>query len=490
MNAPLKAKAIQGAKWTTVESVVVTVIQFSQVAVLAHILGPKAFGLIAMSTVVVGFGHAFSDMGIGNAIIHRQDITNENLSSLYWLNVFAGSAIFMILFLATPIISILYKEPQLKSILYWASAMFLIVPWGQQYQLLLQKELKFAWLAQVEILSVTTGAAFAISFALSGYGALSMIWGQLISASVRTLLLIRPGRSIWRPSRRFAWEDTRGFLKFGLYQLGERSTNFISTHADRMMIGGLLGMESLGYYNVAWNLTIQPLARINPILTRVAFPVFSKIQTQVDQLKRGYLKLVWLLCMINFPVFFGMMVVAANMVATFFGPGWEPSIPLVQALVFVAMLRSTINPIGSLLLARGRADWGFRWNIGVVFFQTIGIFFGAKLGGVLGVVWTLVCFQFVYNIFNYLFLVRRLLGPCLRAYLKSTLPPAGFSFLMGTSVWLISRWMEDISMPVTWMLFIQIGFGVSLYTTFTYFWQPAFWIEIQGVFRSRSNKLG
>jgi len=186
----LKQRAITGVKWTTISTMLVSSFQLIQLAILARLLGPSAFGLIGMVMVVVGFANAFADMGISNAIIHRQDTTKQQLSSLYWLNIFAGIVVCCIVVLASPLIVEFFQEPQLQNLLIFTSAVFLITPIGQQFQMLLQKELSFDKLAKIEVTSSFFGTVIAIIMAFLGFGALSLVLGQLGSAGFKSANLV------------------------------------------------------------------------------------------------------------------------------------------------------------------------------------------------------------------------------------------------------------------------------------------------------------
>ena len=136
----LKQQAVSGVKWSGVSVGVVTALQFVDLAVLARLLSPSDFGLMGMVMVVFGFAQAFADMGISNAIIHRQDVTKDQLSSLYWLNILSGVIVFCVVCASVPLIVGFFHEPRLNNLLYLTAIIFLITPFGQQFQILLQKE--------------------------------------------------------------------------------------------------------------------------------------------------------------------------------------------------------------------------------------------------------------------------------------------------------------------------------------------------------------
>ena len=181
----LRRAAASGAKWTGGAAVIVVAAQFVRITAVAHLLKPSEIGLSAIVVVVVGFANAFADFGLSNAIIARQTNERPQLSSLYWANLIAGSLVFASVFAATPLIVDFYGEPRLAGLLRLGSLAFLIAPIGQQFQALLEKELKFARLAKIEAGAAILGTSVAVATAASGAGASSLIWGQLALTGAR-----------------------------------------------------------------------------------------------------------------------------------------------------------------------------------------------------------------------------------------------------------------------------------------------------------------
>src|SRR5574341_2298515 len=136
----LRRKAALGVKWTGAGTVITTGLRVLQLVVLARLLGPSDFGLMAMITVVIGFAQGFADMGVSNAIIHRQDNTRSELSSLYWLNMLAGLTVFALVMASSPLVAKFYGEPRLASLIPWPALVFLVIPLGQQFQALRSEE--------------------------------------------------------------------------------------------------------------------------------------------------------------------------------------------------------------------------------------------------------------------------------------------------------------------------------------------------------------
>jgi len=294
--------------------------------------------------------------------------------------------------------------------------------------------------------------------AFAGLGVWALIYSFIATMLVKTLLLMRIGYVKYRPLLHFRVSDIRGYAGFGLFQLGERSVNYISERLDQILIGPLLGATALGYYNFAFNLTARPVSRINPMLTRVAFPVFSKVQDDGPRLQKGYLTLVSFLTTINAPLLVGLAASAPVAVPLIFGNKWSPAVVLIQILSFASLSRSIGNPIGSLQLAKGRADLGFWWNLLLLIASAPTVYVGAHYGPI-GVAIGLLLLQIALQIPSYLYLIRPLIGGCARGYTSVTLIPTCAACLMGFAVLTV----PSLSMGRGVTLAIQIVLGAGLY---------------------------
>ncbi|HEX5435625.1 MAG TPA: MOP flippase family protein [Gemmatimonadaceae bacterium] len=461
----LKRTAITGAKWTTVSSIVRTGLQFLQVAVLARYLAPTDFGLMAMLMIVLGFAQAYADMGVSSAIIYHQDTTDDQLASLYWLNVGGGVIVSALLLLATPAVVALYHEPRLAPLMPWASAIFLVTPFGQQYLVLFEKNLAFDRLAFIEAGSTVVGTVVAVVAAIRGSGVYALVWGQLATSASRALLLAGAGHRRWPHRLHFRWKDCNGYLSFGAYQIGERTANYLAARLDQLLVGALLGAQPLGYYNLAWSLVIQPITKINPILTRVAFPVFARVQDDIERLRRGFLTLSRMLALVNVPLLIGLAATAPAVVRVLYGDGWQPVVPLVQVLALVALLRSSANPVGSLLLARGRADLGFKWSVAILLVMVPTVYFSTELGRTLGVAIGLLGLQIVLFGLGYYFLIRPMIGRCWGQFLGTVVPALSTAIFMAVPVYLLSHFVQ-VPRPI--LLGMQIALGVAIYIILTW----------------------
>jgi lipopolysaccharide exporter len=376
----LRQKATSGVKWSSLSMAVITALRFFTMAILARLLSPSDFGLMAMIMVLVGLAQSFSDMGLSAAIIQKQDLTSRQLSSIFWINMCTGAGLFAVLVLLRPVAVSYFKQADLSVYLVFAALMFLIAPFGQVSAVLLGKELKFMTLSKVEMGSTAVSSFSALALGLSGFGVLSLILSELLGRLFTAGVLFYLCKNTWQPQFHFNVKEIRDCLSFGIFQAGERVLNFLTSNIDYIIIGIFLGPAALGFYTLAYNVMLFPLMKINPILTKVAFPIFAKIQQDNEKMRRGYCKVISHITMLTFPMLAGMLVVAPDFIRLVYGPQWEPSIRVLQIFCIVGVFKSLGNPVGSVLLAKGRADIGFYWNVFTVIIMAPAVMLGVKWG--------------------------------------------------------------------------------------------------------------
>ena len=433
----LKQKALSGVKWTGMSSVVIAIIQLVQLSILAHYLEPSDFGLMAIITVIIGFSALFLDLGISASIIHRQDITQVQLSSLYWLNIASGLFLFIIIYSLAPVMANFYNETELIPIIRLLAINFIISSLGGQYGLLFQKALKFNIMAKIGIVSVLAGFVVAVSLAVNGYGVYALVYASLTSAVVGASINIFIGIKEHRPSFVFKYREIAPMISFGMFQMGERSINYFNSQFDVILIGKLLGVEALGIYTVAKNLAMRPAQIINPIITKVTFPVMAKVQNDTLKLKNIYLKTINYLSSINFPIYVLVAILAEPIILILFGEKWSDSIIILQILSIYGAIRSTGNPVGTLILAQGRADLGFYINLVKFFLIPLTIYIGSfwRLDGIAYSQLGLIIF---FILPDWYYAVKPLCGASFKEYFWQILQPLIFAIIGGIFAYSIS----------------------------------------------------
>jgi O-antigen/teichoic acid export membrane protein len=465
----LKGRAVSGVKWTSLSTFIVTVLQLGQLLVLSRLLSVMEFGLMAIVTIIISLIRSFADLGVTAAVIHFQTTSTEQISTLYWLNLTTGLILYLLLLLVNPLIFLLYPEPGLPELLNIVAISLVIAPIGSLFQTLLQKEMSFNVLAKQEIIATSAATLTTIIMAYLGYGVWSLVIGQLLNIGLRTLMLVGYSIGRYKISFYFNLSDVTKYINFGVYQMGERGINFLGERIDQLVIGSVLGSGSLGLYNFAYNLISQPVTLINPILMKVGFPYFAKLQNDKPELKKAYLRILWVLMLINTPLLLGLGAAAKEIIPVVFDPKWLDSVIYIQILVFVSILRTAANPAGSLMLAVGRADLGFKWNITLFTLSVPLLYTASKMGDTLYIAIALLILQLVLFYPNYKYLVAPFTGDFFKEYILAVLKPVGVFSSMAVVVLTISNTIVLETKILIMILEITAGTFVTLLLSYLFY---------------------
>ena len=342
-------------------------LQFGQVMVLARLLAPADFGLMAIVVSVTAFMQVFTDLGVSTAIIHYQDISQAELSSLYWLNVLLGLVLMLLLMGASPWISrLIFHEPALEPVLMLMSVNFALLASAQQLRVMAEKTLRFSVLAKIEVFAAICGSATAIVWAWRAPSVYALVAGVLVNGCLQAILLWSFASQGWRPDLRLRIREIERFLKFGAYMIGGDFVNSLNRQADVLVGGRVFSAAILGGYSLPRNLCLNVAGVTNPIVTRVGLPVMAKAQQDRAFLKSMYLKTIRMTASVNFPIYLVLAFFSRDVVSLAFGAKWLSSAPLLVYLAMWGMFRSCGNPAGSLLYAVGKAGLVFRWNLAQV----------------------------------------------------------------------------------------------------------------------------
>lgn len=357
----MRQQAASGLKWTTVSQASRLGTQLLGVLILARLLPPSDFGLVAMAAVVTGFASLFRDFGTAAAIIQKTDLNPRLLDSVFWLNIAFGMGLAVLLGLFAPLIAFGFAEPQLTKVLWALMFTFPVVGLGAVHQALLEKTSRFRPLAIIESTASFIGLAGAIWAALAGWGTFSLVLQALLSAVLTTVGLWVVSQ--WRPVFRWDSQEIRGVMGFSGNLVGFNIFNYFTRNVDNLLIGKYLGATDLGYYTMAYRLMIWPLQNISNVVGRTLFPVFSRMQADQGRLAGAYVRATAAIILITAPLMFGFFVLREPFIAVVLGERWQPAVDVLAWLVPVGLLQSMGTTVGALYLATGRTDVMFKWGI-------------------------------------------------------------------------------------------------------------------------------
>ena len=376
----LKARATSAASWTTVGSIGRVVLQVTQVTVLTRLLTPDDFGLMAIVMVMVSLGSLFSDGGLSSAFVHRRGVTDADRSSLYWLNVLLATSVALLVIGTAPILAWFYRTPTIAWIVLICSPIFVLGAIGRQFEIASEKSLRFRPLVLIELGSGMLGVLIAIMCALTGLGIYSLALAALATALSRTALAVAAFSSDWRPQTRLRWSEVQPFLGFGGATVASNIVNHFNSTIDVLIGGRLLGTDALGLYSVPRSLVLNVQSAVNPIVTRVGFPVIAELQHDREAVRRAYQMVLNVVATAGAPVYMGLAVLSAEICDLLLGPSWKGSAKTLSLLAVWAAFRSLGNPAGALLLGVGRASVALYWNLSLLAVYPLALWVGSAFG--------------------------------------------------------------------------------------------------------------
>lgn len=359
----LKQQTVNGVKWNVVSTSFSMIVQIIKLSILTYLLDKSDFGLIAIAMMVISFTDIFSELGLTVAVIHKQDITTEQYSSIYWMNIISSILVFFLLWLIAPLVSKFYSEPLLTKIIPLLGIQILLNGFGKMFQTIKTKNMEFDFLSKVRMLSVFVGFAATIIMAYYKMGVYSLVYGQLIQVLVNQGIFALSGLSTTKIRFHFRLSEIIDFIKIGSYQLGAQILDFLSSKIDVILIGRFFGMDELGIYNIAKDLMLKPYSIISSLVNSVASSAFSKIQDNIVAIKENYKKIVKIISLICIVIYATMFVFADTITAILYAPEFSEVATFLRILVFIGIICSINGQASILQVALGRTDIGFKWTL-------------------------------------------------------------------------------------------------------------------------------
>jgi O-antigen/teichoic acid export membrane protein len=479
----LKQRTVTGVLWSAGASVTQQALNFTVTVVLARLLVPADFGLVATIAIFTGFVSLFVDFGLSAALIQRPSLTERHRSSAFWLNLAVGILLAALVAAVAPAIARFFHEPSLVALTLVASINFAIGSMGIVQSALLQRSMEFRRLGAIGICSTVLGGAVAIVMAAAGFGAWSLI-GQLVaSTAARTLLLWvtsswHPRPIVDRLAMRELWQYSSGIAGFN-------AVNYWARNADNLLIGKFVGSAGLGIYSRSYNLMLLPIQQISTVTSRVMFPALSRIQSDPDRVKRAYLRAVAIIALLSFPLLAGLFVVADPFVLALYGAKWADVIPVLQILCIAGLMQPVAATTGWLYQSQGRTDLLFRW----------GVVFSALLVGAfaIGIQWGAKGVATAYAVSTWLLLYPafaipgRLVRMRFREVAAALRGPLLAALAMAAVVWVVGE-----ALPAHWppaaILLVELATGVAVYGGLVHLFVLGPYVELKGLARERRRR--
>lgn len=432
----LKKKAVTSSAWFATTRLWMQAMSWVVTLILARILTPEDYGLFAMALAVTALLELFQEFGLGTAIIQRQNLSPAQVNGIFWIVnggsfVFAGAA-----FALAGVAAWYYREPRLLWMVRLLSMIFLINSFGTVPYSLLTKEIDFKKRSLAEAYGVVVSVVVTLALAYAGYGVWSLLVGHLLRAGIRNLAMAVYCR--WRPTLKVSYEGIGDLLRFSLHVAGASLVARAPTFTNPLIIGRILGGAGLGIYTMADSLGANPFQKLTTqVINQLSLPVFSKLQQEMEDLRKSFLAITRYLALIAFPLQVGMALVAADLVTVLLTPKWASTIELVRVFSIGGLFYVLPLPSSPLLTARGRADVNFRYSC-LYALVMVGAIYAGALYGLRGIAIAWFASTAILRTYLLMLSLREIEIP-IKKYMDTILPFAMSSIIMSLFVILVQR---------------------------------------------------
>ena len=438
----LSGVALRGGAAAGIAQLVKLVVQFGSVIVLARMLEPEDFGLMAALSPLFAFVAMFQDLGLREALYQRDEVSDVFVDQVFYSTLWLGGLCALAVAAASPLVAWFYDEPRLFAVTLVSSISVLLSSWSGVPTALLNRRLNFGTLAVMDIVASLLGFSATLIGALAGAGYWSLVLSPLVSTIV--VLAISWTRAGFRPGPRPAKLIDRSALTFGANLTGFNFLNFFARNLDNVLIGHRYGSVQLGFYDRAYKLLLFPLQTVNAPLQRVMVPLLSRMQHEPERFRRAFLRTAGQLGLLTVSGTAAVVPVSHELVALLFGERWMAVAPIFAWLGLAGLVQPINSAVSWIFIARGRTDVLLRWSAYSSLTTVASFVVGLKWGTV-GLAAAYAVSGYVLRVPLYYFVVARV-GPITKRDLAALQLPM---LAAAAATWL----------TVTYVLRARLGMG-------------------------------
>jgi teichuronic acid exporter len=349
----VERQTLSGLKWSTTAKLFTQITSWCVTLVVIRLLVPADYGLMALSAVIMSVFAGIAELGLGASLIQARNPTREDLARVSGALFLLNGTCMLIICASAPLFAQIFGHPSLERIVQVSSLQLALGALGSVPESIAYREMRFRWLAAIDITSglVTSGTTLAL--ALLGVGVWALVIGNLAGLAMRTVVLLAGG-TVVAPQLRL--RGMGHFLRFGGAWSASRFAWQLTYQADVILAGRLLTQEAVGLYSVAAQLANLPLQKAMSVLNQVAFPAIARLQEELPRMRRRLLDAIRLVGFGAIPALWGISAVAPEFVAAVLGKHWNAAVLPLQTVALVAPLRIVAGLFSTAICALGRAD--------------------------------------------------------------------------------------------------------------------------------------
>ncbi len=347
----LKHKVISGGFAKALAQGTSLMLRMGSLMVLARLLAPRDFGLVGMVTAFTGVLNLFRDFGLSTATVQRGHVTDDQISTLFWINILVGAILALILMGLAPFVAVFYHEPRLVWVSLILATSFIFNGAGVQHTALLERQMRFSVLATIDIISLVVSTAIGIGMAASGFGYWSLVASAVTLPLVSTLCLwFATG---WRPGRLHLQEEVHSMLRFGGAFTLINLIVYTAYNLEKVLLGRYWGANALGLYGRAYQLINLPTENLNSAFWGVAFSGLSRVRHEPDRFRSYFLKGYSLVLALTIPITIAAALFAHDLIRVLLGPRWNDVADIFRLLAPTILIFALINPLAWLTFSLG-----------------------------------------------------------------------------------------------------------------------------------------
>ena len=353
-NEQLSQRVVRSGVWVFSLRMTDRILYVARLVILARILTPSDFGLLGIAMLTTMTLENFSQTGFEAAIIQKKGKIKEYLNSVWTVGIIRGVVLFLILYFIAPYVAIFFETPQAKPIIRVLGLSFLIQAFTNIGIVYFKKELEFKRQFAYQISGTCSDFIVAVLAAVLLRSVWALVLGLIAGNTVRLIMsyIVHP----YKPGFNLDLEKTKELFGFGKWVLGSSILIFLITQIDDVLVGKLLGVTMLGYYQMAHKISNIPATEITHVISQVTFPAYSKLQHDIHRMKEAYLKVLQVTLFISFPISGLIYVLSPDFTFIFLGAKWMQMVPAMQVLCFFGAIRSFGATNGPLIYAMGKPD--------------------------------------------------------------------------------------------------------------------------------------
>ncbi|MBN1559792.1 lipopolysaccharide biosynthesis protein [candidate division KSB1 bacterium] len=481
LNESCSNSAIQGIRWNALGEYSTQGVTFVIYIVLARLLEPHDFGLLAMAMIFIGITDLLSRLGTNTVVIQQKSLSQELLSSLFFLNLGMGLVVGVLLIGLSPFLGWLIKNPAVTPILQILSVTFVIQAIGSVHNGLLRRKLLFNRIAILNFSVAIIKGAVAICLALLGYRVWALVIAVIVASMLRTLFLfIATG---WSPSFCLDWAEIRRVRSFIYNITGFGLFNSFASRAGNFLIGRFLGAASLGIYSIAFKLFTLPNQYVSHVVGNVLLSALSAVQENNSLLQKKYLRASAGIALITFPLSIGLALVAKPFVLTLYGDKWSAAAPIITILSLVGSIHSIAVISGNIFIAKGRTRLWLGWGVFSGTVSSLSVLCGLPWG-LMGVT---VAYAFSSIILVYVsFIIScRLIDLRMADFISVLMPYLRATLIMAAVVILLRVLFEHFFFPPVIVLAGCICGGLLAYSFIMLMTRPPAFVDLAAILTAK-----